>query len=117
MTMTKKTPYISVLLKKTDYNGKITEIESKIRSITGWTILVALNTVENKIAAVSNLVKKKYIYIYMMQKFLILNVNIFLYLIIRNLQNELTTEQDKIAKTKNGTQTYWVFQQFLRYFK
>ena len=64
MTMTKKPPYISVLLKKTDYNGKITEIESKIRSITGWTILVALNTVENKIAAVSNLVKKKYIYIY-----------------------------------------------------
>ena len=47
------------LLKK-DYNAKITEIESKIPSITGLATTAALTTaVENKIPDVSNLVKKQ----------------------------------------------------------
>ena len=47
------------LLKK-DYNAKITEMESKIPSITGLATTPALTTaVENKIPDVSNLVKKQ----------------------------------------------------------
>ena len=45
-------------MKKTDYNAKITEIESKIPSISGLAITAALTAVEYKIPDVSNLVKK-----------------------------------------------------------
>ena len=47
-----------VLLKKTDYNFKISEIENKIPSIKGLATISALNAVENKIPDVSNLIKK-----------------------------------------------------------
>ena len=46
------------LLKKTDYNANIIEIESKIPSISGLAANSALTTVENKISDLSNLVKK-----------------------------------------------------------
>ena len=46
------------LLKKADYNAKITEIEGKMHSITGLSANAALTAVENKISDVSNLVKK-----------------------------------------------------------
>ena len=46
------------LLKKTDYNSKISEIESKIPGISGLATNSALTTVENKIPDVSSLVKK-----------------------------------------------------------
>ena len=46
------------LLKKTDYNAKITEIESKITSITGLATNSLLTAVENKIPDVDSLVKK-----------------------------------------------------------
>ena len=46
------------LLKKTDYNAKITETENKIPSITGLTTTAALTSVGNKKSSVSNLVKK-----------------------------------------------------------
>ena len=45
--------------KKTDYNAKITEIEGKMRIITGVTTTSALTAVENKISDISGLVKKK----------------------------------------------------------
>ena len=45
--------------KKTDYNAKITEIEGKIRIISGVTTTSALTAVENKIPDISGLVKKK----------------------------------------------------------
>ena len=48
-----------VLLKKTDCNTKITEIEGKIPSISGLATNAALMTVENKIPNISSLVKKK----------------------------------------------------------
>ena len=44
------------LLKKTNYNAKITEIEGEIPSITGLATISALN--KNKITDASNLVKK-----------------------------------------------------------
>ena len=60
--MKRKRKYLTVmdLLKKADYNAKITEIESKIPSITWLATTAALTTaVENKIPDVINLVKKQ----------------------------------------------------------
>ena len=54
----KETPDINVLVKKTDYNSKITEIEGKISSISGLATNSALTAVENKIPDIGNLVKK-----------------------------------------------------------
>ena len=47
-----------VLLKKTNYNTKITELENKIPDISNLAIKTALTAIENKIPSVSNLVKK-----------------------------------------------------------
>ena len=47
------------LLKKTDYNAKITEIEGKITIVSGLATNAALTAVENKILNISNLVKKQ----------------------------------------------------------
>ena len=55
----KKFPILVDFLKKTDYNAKISETESKIPSISGLATNSALNAVQNKILDVSNLVKKK----------------------------------------------------------
>ena len=56
---TNKIPDIGGLVKKIDYNAKITEIESKIPSIAGLATTAALAAVKNKIPDVSNLVKKQ----------------------------------------------------------
>ena len=56
--MEKKNSDANSLVKKTDYNSKITEIEGKIPSITGLATNSALTAVENKIPNVSNLVTK-----------------------------------------------------------
>ena len=58
MIQTKKIPDTSGLVKKTNYNAKITEIEGKISSSSGLTTTSALTTAENKIPDVSNLAKK-----------------------------------------------------------
>ena len=55
---TKKIPDTSGLVKKLDYNVKLTEIESKIPSISGLVTTAALTSVENKRPNVNNLVKK-----------------------------------------------------------
>ena len=47
-----------ILLKKLDYNSKISEIENKILSISGLATASALTAVENKIPNISNLVRK-----------------------------------------------------------
>ena len=70
------------LLKKTYYNPKTTEIESKIPSISDLATNSALTAAEDKIPDASNLVKKKQI---MMQKQLILKIMILLQLITINL--------------------------------
>ena len=56
--MDKKIPDVSGLVKKTDFNSKITEIEGKIPIITGLATSSALTAVENKIPDVSDLVTK-----------------------------------------------------------
>ena len=81
---TKKYVILVDLLKKTDYNTKITKIESRTPSISGLATITALTAVENKISDVSNQFKKKKKLI-MMQKYLILNLNILLQLITINL--------------------------------
>ena len=48
----------SEVVKRTYYNVKITETEEKISSITGLATTNALNTFENKILNVHDLVKK-----------------------------------------------------------
>ena len=57
---TKKFLILVNLLKK-DYSTKISEIESKIPTISGLATNSTLNAVGNKIPDVSNLVKKKQI--------------------------------------------------------
>ena len=47
------------MVKKTDFNTKVTEIEGKIHSITGLATNSELTAIENKIPDVSSLVKKK----------------------------------------------------------
>ena len=54
----KKIPNTSALVKKADYNSKITEMEGKIPSISGLVTSSALTAVESKIPDVSTLVKK-----------------------------------------------------------
>ena len=49
---------MSNLVKKFDYNAKVSEIEGKIPSISGLVRTSALTVVESKITSVSNLVKK-----------------------------------------------------------
>ena len=80
---TKKFLTLVDLLKKTDYNAKISEIESKIRSIRGLATTFALTAVENKIPDVSSLVKKKQIMIQTLVKLkrnllIIIMINILL---------------------------------------
>ena len=50
---------MSNLTKKSDYNTKINEIESKAPSINGLVTTSALTAVENKIPNFSNFVEKK----------------------------------------------------------
>ena len=48
----------SGLVKKTDYNAKITEIENKIPDVSNLATKTALTTVENKIPDITNLATK-----------------------------------------------------------
>ena len=70
-------------LLKADYNTKISEIESKIPSVSDLATNSSLTTVENKIPDVSNLVKKKQILIQKLLKLkrkllIIIMINILL---------------------------------------
>ena len=56
----KKIPDGSGLVKKTDFNPNITEVEGKIPRITGLATNSALTAVENKIPDVTSLIKKTY---------------------------------------------------------
>ena len=47
------------VVKKTDYNAKITEIENKIPNISNLATKTSLNTVQNKIPDTSGLIKKR----------------------------------------------------------
>ena len=54
----KKSPDTNGLVKKTDHNSKITEIESKIPSIIGLPTNSAVTAIKNKIPDIITLVKK-----------------------------------------------------------
>ena len=54
-----KIPDSSSFVKKTDYNTITTEIEGKIPDISGLATKTALTTVENKIPNISGFVKKQ----------------------------------------------------------
>ena len=56
--MKKKIPDTSNLVKKTNYNTKITELENKIPDISNLATKTALSTVQNKITDTSNLLRK-----------------------------------------------------------
>ena len=71
----------SGLVKKTNYDAKVTEIESKIPSISGLATTSTLTAVENKIRDVSNLIKKQI----MTQRYQTLHLSILLQLIIISL--------------------------------
>ena len=58
MTVLKNCIWSYGLVKKTDYNTKIAEIEGKIPNVSNLATKTALATVENKIPDISNLVKK-----------------------------------------------------------
>ena len=64
MTQTKQSCTFLVhtidLVKKTNYNAKITEIEGKIPSISSLATNAALTAAENRISNISSLVKKAY---------------------------------------------------------
>ena len=45
----------------TTLNVKVNEVKGEIPNITNWATKTALNVVENKIASVSNLVKKNWL--------------------------------------------------------
>ena len=73
-----KTADASRLVKKRDYKAKITKIEGKIPSISGFATNVELIAVENKIPKISSLVKKKII----TQKLLQLKENLLIFIMI-----------------------------------
>ena len=52
----KKIPDTSGLVKKTDCNAKLTELENKIQNVSS--LATALTTVENKMPSTDSLVKK-----------------------------------------------------------
>ena len=54
----KKIADVSDLVKKTDFNAKITEMKGKIPSITGLATSSALAVIKNKVTDVSSLVKE-----------------------------------------------------------
>ena len=55
----KKIPGVTSLVKKTDFNAKVTEIDGKIPDVSGLVTKYASTVVENKIPDVNNLVKKQ----------------------------------------------------------
>ena len=81
-----KIPDTSGLVKKTDCNAKITEIEGKIPSISSLATSAALTRVENKISNISSLVKKKQI---MIQKLVKLERNLGIIITISTLQLQI----------------------------
>ena len=87
MTQTKQSctflVHTSDLVKKTNYNAKITEIEGKIPSISGLATNAALTTVEYKIPNISSLVKNNQI---ITQKLLKLKRNLLIIIMINILQ-------------------------------
>ena len=80
--MENEIPDTSGLVKKTDYNTKIIEIEGKIPDIRNLATKTELTVVENRIPSVSDLVKKNQIITFKLQK---LKINLIIILMINIL--------------------------------
>ena len=134
--------YTSGLVKKTNYNTKITEIESKIHDISNLAtktalttvenktpgtsnlaIKTALTTVENKIPDTSNLVKKaNYDKITNINSKVVkidLEMKILFDLKLKELikDNRLLRLGDILFNSYDGNQAYLIFQPVRKYFK
>ena len=81
MTHIRKYLVLANLLKETDHNAKITEIECKIGSVSGLATTAAVNAFENNITNSNDLVKKTNYD----EKFDTLRLSILPHVIIMNL--------------------------------
>ena len=93
----KKIPDGSGLVKKSDYNSKVTETENKTSTISGLAKNAALTTVENKIPNKDSLVKKQIITkkILKLKKNLRIMIMINILLLQNNLAARLFTARSK----------------------
>ena len=88
--MKKKISGIGNLVKKTDYNAKITDLGNKIPDFSHLGTKTALISVENKIPDISNLVKKQIITIKLQKLKISLIIRIMInILILKSLINQL----------------------------
>ena len=92
----KKLLILADLLKKTDYNAKISEKENILPSINGLATTSALAAVENKIPHVNSFVKKKVITqkLLKLKKPLLVKIMINMFL----LQNLTSLQQNVLVK-------------------
>ena len=89
------------MVKKTDFDTKVTKIEGKLPSITGLATNSVLTAVENKIPDVSSLVKKRQITIQSKIENKVKNHNHYKYIITP----EFNTLAADVFKTRLATQT------------
>ena len=110
------------MIKKTDFNTKVTEIEGKIPGISGLATNSALTAVENKIPDVSSLVKKTDLDTEFKKICDIVTSNKTKHLLVENELKKLKTFDTAYFRGKNhfeedGTQNYLAFQPMYRHFK
>ena len=110
------------MIKRTDFNTKVTETEGKIPSITDLATNSALTAVENKIPDVSSLVKKTNLDTELKKNSDRVTSNKSRHLQIENKLKKLEKVDSSYFKCKShfeedGTQHYLVFQPIYRYFR
>ena len=110
------------MVKKTDFNAKITEVGGKIPSITGLATSSALTAVENKIPYASSLVTKTDFDVKLKAVSDRVTKNKSKHLLVENGLNELETFDASYFRGKNyfedrGTLIYLVFQPIDKCFK
>ena len=110
------------MIKKTDFNAKITEVEDKIPSITVLATNSALTDIENKIPDNNTLVKKTDFDAGLKKICGRVTSNKSKHLLVENELKKLETFDSSYFKGKShfeedGIQNYLVFQPMCRYFK
>ena len=85
----KKIPDANGLIKKRDYNAKITAIQGKISSLFSLTTSVTLTAVENKIPDLTNLLNQQA----MAEKYQTLNLSILQQMIHNKIPNKHLTQR------------------------
>ena len=115
-----KIPDVSSLVKKTDFNTKVTEIEGKIPSISSLATNSKLTAVENKIPDISGLVKKTNLDAEWKRNSDRITLSKSRHLQIENKLKKLEKFDSSYFKGKShfeedGRQSYLVFQPIYRY--